>query len=155
MFTGEQLKVIRNEDSLTLPAELDAVFDFGGWIDERTESIAEQFDVVVVPVCYQSKAELYPCVRMINTLNGLNSNVAVLINNTDTKEAPEVERVLRRNFPGNRIFIVNRSKFICRLADEGKTIGEIARENPLYKYNLKNLTAQLDEFHKYLDGVQS
>ncbi len=151
IFAEGQLRVIRNEDSLNLPAELDVVFDFGGWVDERIESIAKVCDVVVVPVYYQSMADLLPCIKTVNTLRELNNNVVILINNTDKKDAEDIKKGLNKKFTEHKIFVVNKSKFIPRLANDGKTIDRLASENALNRYLLSGLLSQLDELYNYLD----
>ncbi|MCI5168549.1 MAG: hypothetical protein D3903_21255 [Candidatus Electrothrix sp. GM3_4] len=132
---------------------MDVVFDFGGWVDERIGTISEQFDAVVVVISFQSKAELHPCINMVGTLNKYNKNVIILINNTKTKIIPRVKKSLQNRFPENKIFTIKQSDFIHWLPNEGKTTKEIAEENPLFRYNLKELNKQIDEFHNYLDKL--
>jgi Icc-related predicted phosphoesterase len=151
VFPEDQLHIIRNEDSLSLPADLDVVFDFGGWVDERVESIAKVCDVVIVPLFYQSMADLMPCIKTVNTLKGLNKNVVILINNTDKKDIDDLKKGLNKKFHENKIFVVNKSKFISRLANEGKTITRLASENALNRYLLRDLLAQMEDFYNYLD----
>lgn len=151
IFAEDQLHIIRNEDSLSLPADLDVVFDFGGWVDERIETIAKICDVVVVPLFYQSMADLMPCIKTVNTLKGLNENVVILINNTDKKDVDDLKKGLSKKFPERKIFVVNKSKFIPRLANEGKTIERLSNENALNRYLLSGLLTQLEEFYNYLD----
>ncbi|TAA74128.1 MAG: hypothetical protein CDV28_1382 [Candidatus Electronema aureum] len=152
IFPEDQLHIIRNEDSLNLPVDLDVVFDFGGWVDERIESIAKICDVLVVPLFYQSMADLMPCIKTVNTLKGLNENVVILINNTDKKDVDDLKKGLNKKFPERKIFVVNKSKFIPRLANEGKTIDRLSNENPLNRYLLSGLLSQLNEFYNYLDN---
>lgn len=151
VFPEDQIHIIRNEDSLSLPADLDVVFDFGGWVDERVEIIAKVCDVVVVPLFYQSMADLMPCIKTVNTLKELNENVVILINNTDKKDVDDLKKGLNKKFPENKIFVVNKSKFIPRLANDGKTITRLASENALNRYLLRDLLAQMEEFYIYLD----
>ena len=151
IFPEDQLHIIRNEDSLNLPVDLDVVFDFGGWVDERIESIAKICDVLVVPLFYQSMADLMPCIKTVNTLKGLNENVVILINNTDKKDVDDLKKGLNKKFPERKIFVVNKSKFIPRLANEGKTIERLASENALNRYLLRGLLDQLNVFYTYLD----
>ena len=152
IFPEDHLHIISNEDRLKLPADLDVIFDFGGWIDERIETIAELCDVVVVPLCYQSVADFIPCIKVVNSLNKLNKNVVILINNTDKKDVEGIKNHLNKNFPDNKIFVINKSKFIPRLANEGKTINRLESESGLNKYMLKGLISQMNEFYNYLDG---
>lgn len=151
IFAEDQLHIIKNEDSLKIPAELDVIFDFGGWIDERIETIAKFCDVVVVPLCYQSVADFIPCIKVVNSLNELNNNVIVLINNTDKNDIDGVRKNLNKRFPSNKVFVINKSKFIPRLANEGKTINRLESESGLNKYSLRKLTPQINEFYNYLD----
>ena len=97
------------------------VFDFGGWVESRVLQAAKMADVCVVPIYYQSTADLMPAVKTILTLEKHNDNIVILINNTAPAEAEQVQSVLSERFPDYRIFIINPSRYIARLADEGKT----------------------------------
>lgn len=151
IFPDDQLHIIRNDEDLELDDSFDMVFDFGGWVDERIETVAEICDVVVVPIFFQSMADLMPCIKTVNTLSQFNENTVILINNTEKKEIENIKNGLTKRFPDKKIFVIKHSKFITRIANEGKTLERIAEENPLNKYMLKGLTAQLDEFYNYLN----
>lgn len=74
-----------------------------------------------------------------------------MINNTDKKDVDDLRKGLNKKFPENKIFVVNKSKFISRLANDGKTINQIAREHALNRYILSGLISQIDELYSYLD----
>ena len=86
---------------------------------------AKLADVCVVPICYQSTADLMPAVKTILTLEKLNDNIVVLINNTPQPEAEQLKVELSKRFAQHNIFIINRSRYIARLADEGKTLFDL------------------------------
>lgn len=151
IFAENQLQVIRKENKLELTPEMDVVFDFGGWVDERVKDVAKLCDVVVVPIYYQSQADLLPCIKIVNSLQALNKNVVILINNTEKKEVEVINNGLLSEFPELKVFTFNRSKFIQKLANEGKTIDRLSNESGLNKYMLKNLISQKEEFYNYLD----
>ena len=77
--------------------------------------------------------------------------MVILINNTDKKDVDDLKKGLSKKFPKKKIFVVNKSKFIPHLANEGKTIERLASENALNRYLLSGLLTQLEEFYNYLD----
>jgi len=86
---------------------------------------AKMVDVCVVPICYQSTADLMPAVKTILTLKQHNDNIVILINNTPQPEAGQLKAELLKRFTDHHIFIINRSRYIARLADEGKTLFDL------------------------------
>ncbi len=152
IFKKNQLQVIGPKDNLNIPDNLDIVFDFGGWVDEKIKKITKMCDVVVVPLFYQSMADLLPCLKVVSSLSKYNHNIIVLINNTETKDIEDLKETLNKKLPQNKIFIINKSKYFIRLANEGKTIFDLSKESGLNKYILKNLVKQIKEFYKYLNN---
>jgi len=113
---GEEIKTPNNEH---------IVFDFGGWVESRVLQAAKMADVCVVPIYYQSTADLMPAVKTILTLEKHNDNIVILINNTAPAHTRELQSVLSQRFPNYRIFTINQSRYIARLADEGKTVFDL------------------------------
>lgn len=152
MFSENQLQVIKPEDSLDIPVDFDIVFDFGGWVDERVNHISGLCDVVVVPICHQSKADLMPCMKLVKSLSKYNENIVILINNTEKNEAQELKAHLSEMYPALKVFVINKSRYIGRLADEGKTVTELYQQGGLTKHMIKPLFKQFNDFYNYLDN---
>ena len=108
-----------------MPNDEHIVFDFGGWVESRVLQAAKLADVCVVPIFYQSTADLMPAVKTILTLKKHSDNIVILINNTAPADAKELQSVLAERFPNYRIITINHSRYIARLADEGKTVSEM------------------------------
>ena len=158
LFVENQLQIIRPENKLdfsVLKRIDDIIFDFGGWVDEKIKDIAQNVDVVIIPICYQSIADLMPCLKTVNSLAQYNTNIIILINNTDSRDINALKKQLETNLPDNKIFVINRSKYITRLANEGKTIFDLAKEGGIIKFNLKRtgLAQQIKDFYRYLDNI--
>ncbi|MBU1468571.1 MAG: hypothetical protein KJ868_13125 [Gammaproteobacteria bacterium] len=126
------------------------IFDFGGFMDSRVISVAKFVDYCVVPIYYQSKADLSPSVQTIIEIEKYNKNIVIVINNTDKKDAELLEESLRERFP-YPIFTIPKSKFINRLADEGKSIFQLSEEGGLNKHMLRNLLPKIEKFYSYLN----
>ena len=58
------------------------VFDFGGYLDEKIITTAKVCDQCVVPISYQSPAEIKPFIDTVTELAQHNKNIIILINNT-------------------------------------------------------------------------
>ncbi len=159
MFEENQMQIIYPQDDFNikdLNCFEDIVFDFGGWVDSRIEIIAEYVDSVVIPITFQSIADLIPCLKTIKSLEQYNNNIVIVINNTDTKEVGGLKARLNEAFPDNAVFVVNRSKYINRLANEGKTIFDLFEQGGITKFNLKKsgLAIQVKELFNYLEGLK-
>ena len=125
------------------------VFDFGGFMDSRVIAVAKFVDYCVVPIYYQSKADLSPSVQTIVELEKYNKNIVIVINNTDKKDAELLEESLKERF-SYPIFTIPKSRFINRLSDEGKSVFQLSEEGGLNKHMLRNLLPRIEEFYNYL-----
>lgn len=63
----------------------DLVLDFGGFVESRVIEAAKLADICIVPLAYQSTADLMPAVKTVTALQEHAKHIAILINNT----APE------------------------------------------------------------------
>ena len=158
MFEKNQLQIIKSETKLDftkLKSIKNLVFDFGGWVDEKIITIAKNVDAIVIPIFYQSIADLMPCIKTINSLLKYNKNILVLINNTDTNDVKGLKNQLEKSFPNNKILVVNKSKYINRLANEGKTIFDLSQEGGITGFQLKRtgLDSQIEALYTYLDTI--
>lgn len=91
------------------------------------------------------------CLKTIQTLQDYNKNIVLLINNTEPAYVKELKPYLKSEFPTFPVFVVNSSRYINRMADEGKTVSDLFELGGLHKYALRKLKPQLFEFYDYLD----
>lgn len=147
-----QMTVIHPGESINVKEAKNAVFDFGGWVDDRVLETAQLVDVCVVPICYQSAADLLPGINTITAIAKHTSNIVILINNTDNDFIEDLKAELQKQFPSFPVFVVNKSRYITRLADEGKTVFDLFELGGVHKHTLRTLLPQIKEFYSYLDN---
>jgi hypothetical protein len=140
---------LKPDEQVEIDDEKSNVFDFGGFLDNRIVGVAKFVDACVVPIYYQSTADLTPAIQTIIELEKYNKNIIILINNTDKEYSDQIKKDLSKKFR-HKIFIINKSKYISRLADENKTIFDLSNQGGLNKYMLKDLISQIQTFYAYL-----
>lgn len=115
----ERFQIIaRDEGRLTI--EDKSVFDFGGSLDGKIPAVARACDLCVIPIHYQSKAELRPLFIMLSALAEFNRHILIVINNTEAAFIPSLESGLLRE-TSCPVKIVKHSAFMTYLANEGLT----------------------------------
>lgn len=103
------------------------IFDFGGKPDQRLLGVAQFVDHIVIPIAYQSLAELRNTMMNINTLSEKNNNITIVVNNTDAGDLKLVKQAIKANVSSKfKVLELNHSKYIRRLANEGQTVFEVA-----------------------------
>ncbi len=102
------------------------VIDFGGFVESRVIEAAEIADITVVPLSYQSTADLMPAVKTITALEPYTDNILILVNNTAPEHVKDLIAVLASRFPRLPVQVVSHSRYISRLADDGLTVFELA-----------------------------
>lgn len=127
------------------------VIDFGGFVESRVIEAAQMADVTIVPLSYQSTADLMPAVKTITAIQPYCENVAILINNTDTSHISDLQGVLAVRFPKMPVFVVNHSRYISRLADDGLTVFDLAELGGLEAYQLRQTLPQIKRLYSFID----
>lgn len=115
-------------DEILIDDEDNHIFDFGGKPDDRLLSVAGFVDMIIIPLAYQSVSELKLTIENINAFLEHNKNIVLLINNTDVADAKIVITALSAVYPDIPILEISHSKFIRRLANEDKTVFEVAEQ---------------------------
>jgi len=128
------------------------IFDFGGYLDDRIIKTAKICDQCVVPIAFQSPAEIKPFIDTVNELAKHNNNIILLINNTEKEYIDNLQKKIQDNFK-YPIFTIPRSKFISKLSLYKKTPIELfegKHVSLLQRHHLKSLVPLFKDFYNYL-----
>jgi len=110
--------------------------------------------VCVVPLCFQSTADLMPAVKTVLTLQTYAKRIVIVINNTEAVHVPELTEVLSERFPDIPLFVVNRSRYIAKLADEGMTLFDLFSLGGLHAFALRHVIPQIKALYAHLDECE-
>jgi len=66
-----------------------------------------------------------PAVKTILTLKKYAKRLVILINNTESAHLSDLKSVLSERFPDIPLFVVNRSRYIAKLPDDGLTLFDL------------------------------
>ncbi len=149
LFPAKKFVELMPDSELTYNDDYNNVFDFGGFSDQRVITVAKFVDKVVIPISYQSAADLLPSIKTIEEMEKHNKNLILLINNTDKDYVPELREALQNIFD-YPVFVIPRSRYISRLADEGKTVFDLFQAGGLEKFMLRNLVPELEKIYNNL-----
>lgn len=127
------------------------VIDFGGFVEARILEAAAMADVTVVPLSYESTADLMPAVKTVTALKPHARSLAILINNTAPEHVADLKTILAIRFPKVPVLVVNHSRYISRLADDGLTVFDIADLGGIERYQLRNILPQVKKLYEFLD----
>lgn len=116
---------------------------------------AKAASVCVVPLCYQSTADLMPAVKTVLTLQKYAKRLAIVINNTEAANVPSLQSVLSERFPEIPIFVINRSRYIAKLADEGMTLFDLFSLGGLHAFALRHVIPQIKALYAHLDACEA
>ena len=130
----------------------DHVFDFGGYLDERIIRTAKVCNQCVIPISFQSPAEIKPFIDTVSELEKHNNNIVLLINNTEREYVEDLKASIQKNFD-YPIFIIPKSKFVSKISVYQETPIELfdgKGVSLLQRHHLKNLAPKFSEFYNYL-----
>ncbi|WP_339140480.1 hypothetical protein [Pseudoalteromonas galatheae] len=122
------------------------IFDFGGKPDDRLIAIAQFVDLIIIPIAYQSASELKISMANINTFKKHNDNILIVFNNTDSADANLARIALKSSGLEHPMMEIPPSKYIRRLANEDKTVFDVAKSNKADRTRLeKRVIPQMNE----------
>ena len=127
------------------------VIDFGGFVESRVIEAAQMADITVVPLSYQSNADLTPAVKTVTAIQPYCRQLVILINNTVPEHVKDLQQVLASRFPDVPVLVVNHSRYISRIADDGLTVFDIAALGGLERHQLRHILPQIETLYAYLD----
>jgi hypothetical protein len=112
-------------------------------------------DVTVVPLSYQSTADLMPAVKTVAAVQPYCANVVLLINNTAPEHVEGLRQVLTTRFPDVPVLVINHSLYISRLADDGLDVFDLADLGGIERYQLRRVLPQIKTLYDFLDATRS
>ena len=127
------------------------VLDFGGFVESRVIEAAAMANVTVVPISFQSTADLTSAVRTITAIEEHCPRVVILINNTAREHVADLADMLAGRFPKHAIMTVPPSRYIRRLADDGLTLHDLAALGGIERYQLRTVLPPVEALHAILD----
>ncbi len=95
-----------------------------------------------------------PAVKTIRTLQDYAKRLVIVINNTEAVHVAELKAVLAERFPDIPIFVVNRSRSIAKLPDEGMTLFDLVSLGGLQAFALRNVIPQIKALYAHLDQCE-
>ena len=95
-----------------------------------------------------------PAVKTVLALQKYAKHLVLLINNTEAVYVSDVKDVLSERFPDIPIFIVNRSRYISKLPDEGMTLFDLSALGGLHAFALRNVIPQIKALYAHLDACE-
>ena len=96
-----------------------------------------------------------PAVKTVLTLQQYAKRLVIVINNTEAAFVPDLKSVLTERFPEVPIFVVNRSRYIAKLADEGMTLFDLFTLGGLHAFALRHVIPQIKALYAHLDACEA
>lgn len=151
-----------------IPEGIDIVFDLAGAISEHSNSITsavKQSDLVIVPIFNEVKS-LNSGIGTINEISKFTKSILVVatklqkqsgeIFKGDWKQSRDFQNVAQAvsaniefNVP---VLPLKFSKAFDAIFEKEQPISQIMADDPLARYNYREVAAQFDDIYKYIDG---
>lgn len=123
-------------DSLPdVPAELNLIYDFGGYPDARIIEAAKIADCVIVPIIYESPLEMQVTINALSEIEKYTDRIVIVVNKAKAGDYERAEQVLRQfdyNYP---IFEVKQSTAFSRAIEQKKSLQQMVNESPLFSFH--------------------
>lgn len=146
-----QVKHLKQNESLPpVPADVDLIFDFGGYPDGRVLDALACSDWVIIPVIYDSPLEMQTAIKTIREIEQFNKNILLVVNRTH-KGTFEAAKTILDGFVKYPLFEVKQSTAFSKMVTEGKSIRQLMDDNFLLGYHYKVPLQQVEAIKSYMD----
>lgn len=152
VLSPAMVKVLEQDEEIPcfLP-DSPIIYDFGGYIDERTQNVIDEAEFVIIPVLgYQENYQI--TLNFIEEMLSLKAaaRILVVINRTRGEQFKKTEYVLWNFFPELNILNVKCSSAFAWMCREKKSIRELANQYPSYRRHWSPVGDQFDAIAKKL-----
>ncbi|MDR1083337.1 MAG: hypothetical protein LBP22_00385 [Deltaproteobacteria bacterium] len=146
-------EITPNMVQMEMDGEVDAVIDFGGYIDNKMPDIIKASKLCVIPIYYLSQSDLLTLHMILEQIARINNNIAIVINNTSPSFIAPLSEALKRDYQ-YEIKIIKPSSYMTYLVNHGLTPFNIRDMKGAAKKPLEQLRAQLTELFSFINEYQ-
>jgi cellulose biosynthesis protein BcsQ len=127
-----------------------AVFDCGGFIDQKVPTLLKNSDLCVIPFSGQSKADLRALFITVEAVRKYNERLLLVVNNTRTEDLAGILAGLQTTYKGRYpVKVVKSSRYMTYLVNEGKTPFDLREQGATAK-PLAALQHQLKDLFQHI-----
>lgn len=140
----------QDEDVPVLPDEVDIIYDFGGYADERVVDALAISDWVIIPVTNKDEQCLHSARKSIREVMEHTHNIVIVATQTKKGDFEEIKSELQafQQFP---LIEIKQTTAFERMMKERKSISSLMKNNPLLKYHYREPYKQIGSIKNYMD----
>ena len=133
-----------------IPEDYNIVYDFGGYIDQRSANVLKSCDKVIIPTV-NNMQELQVTIEAIDKIEKHNKNIIIIANRLGRGDFEEVSRVIHKFYYNKYpILPLNNSKGINKIFTQKKSVQKLASESGLNRYVYRNILPQLEKINNII-----
>ena len=144
---GDFHKLSPGEKVPELPDDIDILFDFGGYVDERATAALRCSDKVIIPVVNEFK-DVFTTIRCIQEVEEINRNIIIVANKTiksgRVDDYQEIKEIMKEHYPDYPVLNIKKSRAMPNLLKERISIAEMVSQGGLKKHNFQTIKNQFD-----------
>lgn len=139
----------QGEELPEVPEEINLIYDFGGYPDQRVIAAVKQSDFVIVPVHYKSALDMQTTINTVRELEPHNKNIILVVNLTQKESFQKASEILTEFF-SYPIFEVKESTAFIKMVEQKKSIKELMDDSFLYRYHYKKPLEQIEAIANHI-----
>lgn len=156
------LKLTSSQKMPELPSNINLIYDFGGYPDQRLIWIFKHIDYCIIPIAIESNDDIFEKQGLLDSVNEVSKytkNIIVVINKAENRvkeTVVSIRNLLIKHFPNEDknhsffpIFEVKRSNAFSQSIRKKMSIRELC-SNPLLKYHFKEPLNQMNELINFI-----
>ena len=147
---GDAYHLQPGEDFPAIPAGNKVILDMGGNAEARVVAAANNADVILMPVIYNSPQEMKVFLESVAEMKQHNPRIVLVVNGCKRGKFKSISEIINNYFPQFPILEVKESRAFARVVEEGKSIAQMMNENPLNRFHFKEVHRQLSFLHEVL-----
>lgn len=139
---GEAMRLAPGEAFPEVPRNVKLIYDLGGNSEARVRTAGANSDVVLMPVIYGSPYEMQVFLEGVAEMMEINQNIILIVNGCHRGKFESTCEIIRE-FYDLPIMEIKHSRAFARMIEEGKSIGDMCKANPLTNFHFGGVRKQL------------
>ena len=143
---GEGYSLAPDEAFPPVPAEIKLIYDLGGKSEARVITAAQDSDIVIMPVIYNSPLEMQVFLEGVAEMAQINKNILLVVNGCKPRAFDKTSAIIKEalsdigNFP---IVQIKETTAFRRMIEQNMSIKELCESSPLNEYHYKHVSRQM------------
>lgn len=140
---GKAYRLSPGEAFPEIPSSEKVIYDLGGNSEARVIAAAQDSDVVIMPVIYNSAFEMQVFLEGVAEMLNINPNILLVVNGCEKRSFEATKQIIEGYFPHLPVVEIRKTTAFSRIISDGLSLSEMCARSGLDNYHFGTVKRQL------------